>query len=140
MNNENSVDKVVSYVSQTPSIATATTNATNTSYQTDHRRGAVSTIVNTNECNDDSIQAEISYLRVKEKQLERWFIKGIIIIFTLITIIWFTVIIHLPDTDIMLYENSARIFIVLIFSLMSYTLFNISNDRTNLYYDCLEKN
>lgn len=95
---------------------------------------------NTNECNDSSIQAEISYLTIKEKQLELWFIKGIIIILTLITIIWFTIIIRLPDTDIMLYENSARIFIVLIFSLMSYTLFNISNDRTDLYYDCLEKN
>lgn len=52
MNNENSVDKVVSYVSQAPSIATTTTNA---SYETNHRRGAVSTIVNTNECNDSSI-------------------------------------------------------------------------------------
>jgi hypothetical protein len=61
MNNENSVDKVVSYVSQAHSIATTTTNATNTSYETNHRRGAVSTIVNTNECNDSSIQAEISY-------------------------------------------------------------------------------
>lgn len=39
MNNENSVD--ISYVSQAPSIATTTTNA---SYETNHRRGAVSTI------------------------------------------------------------------------------------------------
>ena len=39
MNNENSVDKVVSYVSQAPSIATTTTNATNASYETNHRRG-----------------------------------------------------------------------------------------------------
>lgn len=37
MNNQNSVD--ISYVSQAPSIATTTTNATNTSYETNHRRG-----------------------------------------------------------------------------------------------------
>lgn len=57
MNNQNSVD--ISYVSQAPSIATTTTNATNTSYETNHRRGAVSTTVNTNECNDSSIQKKL---------------------------------------------------------------------------------